>query len=157
MMKEYIDSVSRCLEQCKEMLQLESEKRRALIKNAVHEIEEVVKKQQAALMKLETLEHQRIKAQVALGYDEAATAAQILADMPEGQQKDTLSALIVKLKECAVDLKEQNKDSLELARLDLQLVESLRAGSTETTAQSGVYSRSQTSKPINSSKFDGSF
>lgn len=156
-MQEYIDTVSRCLEQCKEMLQLESEKRRALIKNAAQEIETVVKKQQAALMKLETLEHQRIKAQVALGYDETATAAQVLGDMPEGQQKETLSALIAKLKECAVDLKEQNKDSLELARLDLQLVESLRIDGSTSAAQSGVYSRSQASKPINSSKFNGSF
>lgn len=156
-MQNYIEAIEKCLNQCKEMLQLESEKRRALAVNLGKDIEDVVRKQQAALMKLETLEQQRMQAQQQLGYDSAATATQILEQMPSGPEKDRLADLVAQLRQVATDLKEQNKDSLELAKLDLRLIESLRAGGQQNTTQSGVYSRSQAAKPPQGTKFNGSF
>ncbi len=155
-MQTYIDAVESCLEQCREMLRLESEKRRVLLTNSGKEIEAVLKNQQAALMKLEVLEKQRMTAQVAQGYDEKATASQILQMMPDGEEKQQLQQLVDQLRECAAELKKQNQSSLELARLDLQLIESLRGKQQQPVAQSGVYSRTQASKPMQPNKFNSS-
>lgn len=155
-MQEYIQAVKKCVEQCKEMLVLESEKRKALATNIGKDIECVVKNQQAAIMKLETLEQQRMQAQHALGYAPNMTASDILRALPDSPDKTKLAQLIAELRQLAEDLKEQNRDCLDLAKLDLRLIESLKADVQQPPPESGVYSRTQATKPV-ASKFNSSF
>ena len=153
-MQDYLQAVEDCAQQCVKMLEVESEKRRALMDNKGKAIEEAVKMQQAALMKLETLEARRIQLQTALGFDENCTVSEILDRLPEGADRE----LAQKLKECATELREQNRQSLELAKLDMRLIESLRgkAGLPETGA--GLYAPSKMQdRPMGSSKFNSSF
>ena len=117
-MQDYLQAVDDCAQQCVKMLEVESEKRRALMNNEGKNIEAAVKTQQAALMKLETLETRRMQLQE----------------------------------------REQNRQSLELAKLDMRLIESLRgkAGLPETGA--GLYApRKMQDRPMGSGKFNSSF
>ena len=157
-MQDYLQAVDDCAQQCVKMLEVESEKRRALMNNEGKNIEAAVKTQQAALMKLETLEARRIQLQTALGFDENCTVSEILDRLPEGADRERLRELAQKLKECATELREQNRQSLELAKLDMRLIESLRgkAGLPETGA--GLYAPSKMQdRPMGSSKFNSSF
>lgn len=156
--QDYLQAVEDCAQQCVKMLEVESEKRRALMDNKGKAIEDAVKTQQAALMKLETLEARRIHLQQVLGFDENATVSQILERMPQGPERDRLRELAQSLKESAQELREQNRQSLELAKLDMRLIESLRgkAGLPETGA--GLYAPSKMQdRPMGSSKFNSSF
>ena len=82
--------------------------------------------QQAALMKLETLETRRMQLQEELGFDRSMTVSEILDRLPEGPERERLRELAQSLKDAAAELREQNRQSLELAKLDIRLIESLR-------------------------------
>lgn len=156
-LKQYIEAVDQCRQQCAQMLTLEKEKRQALLKNEGKRIESVLKDQQAALMQLEALEKKRLQAHKALGFSEQDTAAQVVASLPDGPDKQKLDELIHALKECADELREQNKESLELARLDLKLAENLRAQAGEPT-DAGLYGPSHgTGRPTGGNDFSDCF
>lgn len=149
----YIESVEACCNQCADMLLLEKEKRQALLKNEGKRIETVLKDQQAALMRLEALEKKRMQAQKMLGFEEQDTAAEVVESLPIGPDREKLAGLIRRLKECALDLREQNRESLELARLDLKLAQSLRQQTGE-AEDAGLYGPARMAR---SSKFNDCF
>ncbi len=157
-MQDYLQAVDDCAQQCVKMLEVESEKRRALMNNEGKNIEAAVKTQQAALMKLETLETRRMQLQEELGFDRSMTVSEILDRLPEGPERERLRELAQSLKDAAAELREQNRQSLELAKLDMRLIESLRgkAGLPETGA--GLYAPSKMQdRPMGSGKFNSSF
>lgn len=134
----YLEAVRACRDQCRQMLELEKEKRQALLKNEGKRIEAVLKDQQAALMQLEALEKKRMQAHRDLGFSDEDTAAQVVERLPDGPDREALAQLVRSLKDCARELREQNKESLELARLDLKLARSLRARAGE-PEDAGLY------------------
>lgn len=155
----YIAVIEECAGQCREMLALEGEKRRALMLNDAHAVEAAMKNQQAALMKLEAIEKKRVQAQQELGFAPQATAAQILQALPPSADRDRLQQAAADLKQFAQQLQEQNKESIELAKLDIRLMESVqaRAGSAQTSG-AGLYSRGKgPANPMGNVKFNGSY
>lgn len=159
---EYIAVLQECEKQCEEMLELESEKRKALTVNEGHLIETVVKNQQAALMKLEAIEKKRIQVQENLGFPQEMTAGELLAQLPQEHcQKAQLVQIAQHLKEIAQQVQEQNRQSIDLAKLDLRLIDSLRAKtSTNKASNAGLYKAGKAPQASNintNTKFRGSF
>ena len=159
-MQEYIELIEECAQQCREMLAIEGEKRRALMLNDAAAVEAAMNSQQAALMRLEALEKRRLQLQQELGLDPQATAAQILQSMAPSDERARLQSAAEQLRRSAQELQEQNRESMELARLDIRLMESLRArAGTAQTSSAGLYSRGRgpASPAAGSAKFNGSY
>lgn len=155
--EQYIDAVRQCAQQCRQMLALEHDKRLALVNNEGSKIQHVISQQQAALMQLETLEKRRIEIQECMGVDRSATAQKVLERLPQGKGKEELSKAIAELTANATELRRQNKDNLELARLDLQIIESLQNRNNAYPTDAGVYRPGKSAPTALKKKFDGSF
>lgn len=119
-MSAYLDATARCAEQCEAMVQSEQEKRRALLGGADGRLEQVLQEQQAAVMHLEMLERKRLAAQVEAGFPERAAGTEILSSLPEGEERDALTALLERLRLAAGELRELNHTALEIAQMQLQ-------------------------------------
>ena len=57
---EFLQATERCTQQLREMLPLEQEKYQALISDDTNQMEEMIQVQQAAIMKLKSLEGQSV-------------------------------------------------------------------------------------------------
>lgn len=102
-----------------EMLGYEQEKRQALLRDDTVRIEQMLQRQQACAMQMETLERQRMMLQDAAGIP--GTAEELLAGMAEGPEKEKLAGVMGKLWAAAEELRELNKGDLEIARTFLQI------------------------------------
>lgn len=135
----FLTANERCVAQCKTMLAFEQEKRQALLSDDLAKLESMIQAQQAAIMKLESLEKQRMEAQEKAGY-QYLRADEILALLDEGPDRDALAMQVGELKQTLGDIRYQNEKAMEIARANLQIVNSLTAGR-EKTEPLGVYQR----------------
>jgi flagellar biosynthesis/type III secretory pathway chaperone len=133
----------RCIAQCQTMLEFEQEKRQALLSDDLDRLESMIQAQQAAIMKLESLEKQRLEAQEKAGYHNL-TADGILELLEDGPEKAALSRQVEELRQTLDDVRYQNNRALEIARANLQIVNTLATGQEQKTGQQGVYRKGQT-------------
>jgi hypothetical protein len=133
----FLTATQRCLAQCKTMLEFEQEKRQALLADDMDRLESMLQNQQAAIMKLESLEKQRLTAQEKAGYDHM-TAAEILKVMKEGPEKEELARQTEELQETLEGIRYHNEKALEITRTNLQMINTLATGQ-EQKKQQGIY------------------
>lgn len=135
-LKEFLSCMHACEEQCKIMLECEQAKRKALISGKEQELENVVQRQQAEIMKLQSLESQRLEQQAKMGM-EGLSASQMLKRIPEGRQKEELASCFDSLCKIAEELKFYNQKALEIAKANLQFINSTKE---VRETQKGTYS-----------------
>ena len=133
----FLSATERCVIQCKAMLAFEQEKRQALLSDDLDRLESMIQAQQAAVMKLESLEKQRVEAQDEAGYREM-NADEILEKLGNSPDKATLARQVDELKQTLQEIRYQNDRSLEIARANLQVITALATGSEQNERQ-GVY------------------
>jgi len=140
----FLTATERCLAQCKTMLSFEQEKRQALLSDDLSRLESMIQAQQAAIMRLESLEKQRMEAQERAGYHNLSADA-ILELLDDGPDKDTLARQVGELRQTLEEIRYQNDRAMEIARANLQIVNSLTAGKEQKERQ-GVYKPGQAGK-----------
>lgn len=123
-----IEVSKKSVEQLRQMLSLEDEKRRALVASDTEKIETILKQQQAAIMMLENLEKRRIDAQNAAGYG-GFTASQIIERTTDADAKRELSAALDEMTKIVGEIKSLNDASMEIASSNLQMYETIMNGS----------------------------
>jgi flagellar biosynthesis/type III secretory pathway chaperone len=134
----FLTATQRCVAQCKTMLEFEQEKRQALLADDMDRLEAMLQSQQAAIMKLESLEKQRLAAQERAGYDHM-TAAEILAVLQEGPEKQELAQQTAELRETLAGIRYHNEKALEITRANLQMINTLATGQEQKQQQPGIY------------------
>ena len=151
---DFLAATGRCVAQTKVMLEFEHEKRQALLSDDLDRLEGMIQAQQAAIMKLESLEKQRMETQEKAGYHKLS-AEEILNLLDEGPDKEILAQQTYELKQTLEEIRYQNDKAMEIARANLQIIETLASGKEQKDRQ-GVYKPVQGSgaKFQSSSSFD---
>ena len=112
---EFLQATERCTEQLREMLPLEQEKYQALISDDTNQMEEMIQVQQAAIMKLKSLEAVRLDCQEKAGLGQM-TSDQILESIP-AEDKEAFTACFTDLRKAAEELRICNAKAMEIARV----------------------------------------
>jgi len=133
----FLTATERCVAQCKNMLAFEQEKRQALLADDLTRLESMIQAQQAAIMKLESLEKQRMDAQEKAGYH-SLNAEEILELLDDGPDKEILTRQVGELKQTLEEIRYQNDKAMEIARTNLQIINTLATGKEQNDRQ-GVY------------------
>ncbi|MCL2121451.1 MAG: flagellar protein FlgN [Clostridiales bacterium] len=136
-LQSFLTATERCVAQCKTMLGFEQEKRQALLSDDLTRLENMIQAQQAAIMKLESLEKQRMEAQEKAGYHQLS-AEEIIELLDEGMEKDVLTKQVGELKQTLGEIRHHNGKAMEIARSNLQIVNSLATGK-EKKERQGLY------------------
>jgi hypothetical protein len=126
------------------MLEFEQEKRQALLSDDLDRLEGMIQAQQAAIMKLESLEKLRQEAQESAGYHQMS-ADEILELLDEGPDKEALAQHVGELKQTMDEIKYHNDKAMEIARANLQIINVLAKGK-EIKDPQGVYRPKQLRK-----------
>ena len=103
----FLTATERCVAQCKAMLSFEQEKRQALLSDDLSRLESMIQAQQAAIMKLESLEKQRMEAQENAGYHNLSADA-ILELLDDGPDKAILARQVGELKQTLEEIRYHN-------------------------------------------------
>ena len=119
-------------------LENESEKRRALISGEPARLEAMLQMQQAETMKIQNFEKKRLAMQDALGFG-GLRAKQLAEALPEGEQRQALAAVPDEITALVTDIREQNRQALELANGNLRIIEKA-VTSAGIDPQHGLYS-----------------
>ena len=133
----FLSATERCVAQCKSMLVFEQEKRQALLADDLTRLESMIQAQQAAIMKLESLEKQRMDAQEKAGYH-SLRAEEILDLLEDGPDKEVLARHVGELQQTLEEIRYNNDKAMEIARANLQIINTLATG-TEQKERQGVY------------------
>ena len=142
----FLTATERCAAQCKAMLEFEQEKRQALLAEDMNRLESMIQSQQAAIMKLESLEKQRVDAQEKAGFG-AMTATEILGTMKESPEKTELAIHIGTLRHALEEIRFHNEKSLEIARTNIKMLNALNANPADKKERPVVYKPGQAGKP----------
>jgi hypothetical protein len=137
----FLTATERCVVQAMTMLEFEQDKRQALLSDDYARLESMIQSQQAAIMKLESLEKQRIHAQEKAGYHRL-NADEILSLLDEGPDREALMKQITDLKQTLEGIRLQNDKAMEIARANLQIYNTLTIGKDQQPGQ-GVYKPKQ--------------
>jgi len=137
----FLSATERCVAQAKTMLEFEQDKRQALLSDDYNRLESMIQAQQAAIMKLESLEKQRVQAQEKAGYHRL-NADEIVALLDEGPEREALLEQITELKRTLEEIRQQNDKAMEIARANLQIYNTLTTGK-EQPAKPAVYKQKQ--------------
>ena len=125
--KEYICFLKKYRDELSVFLENECEKRRALLENDIDRLETMLKIQQAETMKLRDMEAKRAKLQSTLGLpDEKARELLLYIDNPEA--RSSIKALFEEIADKAKMIQEQNRQSLELAKVNLKVFDLIVRG-----------------------------
>lgn len=139
----FLNATRRCLNQCQTMLEFEQEKRQALLADDMDRLESMLQSQQAAIMQLESLEKQRLKAQEEAGYKDLS-AEEVLEELAPGPEKTELTQYITELRQALRDIRFHNEKSLDITRNNLRILATVASGSNpEGKKEQVVYGRSQ--------------
>lgn len=111
---EFLQATEKCTEQLREMLPLEQEKYQALISDDTNQMEDMIQVQQAAIMKLKSLEAVRLDCQEKAGLGQMTTE-QILEFISEAD-KEAFTACFSDLRKSAEELRICNSKAMEIAR-----------------------------------------
>lgn len=109
-------------DELKTALDNESEKRRALISGEPARLEAMLQMQQAETMKIQNFEKKRLELQKELGFP-GLRAKELPALIPEGEQRQRLAAVLEEITEIVGNIREQNRQALELANGNLRIIE----------------------------------
>ncbi len=134
---EYISFLTKYRDELSAYLENEREKRLALLNKNLGRLEEMLKVQQAETMKLRGLEAKRIKLQSDLGLPDVR-AKELLASIENIEARRSIEALFADLTDIAEQIREQNKQSLELAESNIKILDLIRRGG-ETEKESKCY------------------
>ena len=134
---EYISFLSKYRDELSSYLENECEKRRALLGNDALRLEKMLKVQQAETMKLRELESKRAKIQLKLGLPDGKADEQLEA-IGDTETRANVKALYAEIADYAEQIREQNRQSLELAEASLKIIELARGGGTA-EARSSYY------------------
>ena len=118
----YISVTQKTVEQICDMIEIEREKRQALLNQNMEALDGVLQRQQAMLMQTENLERKRIALQAAAGF-EGLTASEVLEKLPESAEKVELKLIFAQLKDKSELLKELNQTALDIANNNLNIYE----------------------------------
>ena len=134
---EYISFLTKYRDELLSSLESECEKRRALLGNDFARLEKMLKIQQAVTMKFRGLETKRAELQTKLGLPDAK-AAELLQAIDDAGARASVEALFAEMTDIAEQIREQNRQSLELADTNLKIFDLIRRGG-EADAQSSYY------------------
>lgn len=104
-----------------DMSTLEDSKLKYLTSFDIKKVEEVATKQQALVMKLESAERNRIKAQSVAGFEDKTTS-EILELLQDKDDKFIFKQIFDNLNTAAGGLKISNKTSLDIVNLELNML-----------------------------------
>lgn len=113
-LEEFLLATKRCTEHLREMIPQEKEKYQALISDDTQQIEEMVQNQQAAIMKLKSLEAARLHAQEQAGF--ADRSADEILELVTQTDKAAVSEAFTDLRNAAKELRLCNAKAMEIAR-----------------------------------------
>lgn len=119
--REYIDFLTKYRDELSVCLESERDKRRALLDNRLDKLEAALRAQQAETMKLRALETKRVGLQSKLGPPKAK-AKELLASVGDGEARESMGALFAQIADVAGQIYEQNRQSLELAAVNLKVL-----------------------------------
>ena len=134
---EYISFLTKYRDDLSTYLESEREKRCALLSNDMSRLEAMLKVQQAEAMKFRSLESKRAKLQSTLGLPDAK-ATELLAAISDVDVRKCIDELFGEIAEIAEQIREQNRQSLELAESNLKILDMIRRGG-EAETQSTYY------------------
>ena len=135
--KEYISFLMKYRDELSVYLENESEKRRALLDNRLDRLETMLKIQQAETMKFRGMEAKRTKLQSGLGLPDVK-AKELLASIDDSEARSIIEVLYSEIADTASRIHEQNKQSLELAKVNLKVFDLITRGEVS-EAQSKFY------------------
>jgi len=140
----FLSATERCVAQSKTMLTFEQEKRQALLSDDLTRLESMIQAQQAAIMKMESLEKQRLEAQEKAGFHQMK-ADEVLANMESGPDKEALAELVRVLRTTLEEIRYHNTKAVDIARNNLQILDMLSTGKEQQQqhGRQGVYSPKQ--------------
>lgn len=119
--QEYLAFLGKYRDELASYLKNEGEKRRALLDNDPDRLEAMLKVQQAETMKLRELEAKRTALQSRLGLPDGK-AKELLAAVSDTEAKAGMQALFAELAGLAGQIREQSRQSLELAKVNLRVL-----------------------------------
>lgn len=119
-LKNFLASCEKVHDELTVMASLEQDKRKHLLSYDIKKIEEVAKKQQALIMKLENAERKRITCQELAGFKDKS-ASDILP-LLEKEDKEVFKEVFNKLNLTADGLKISNKASLDIVAIELNML-----------------------------------
>lgn len=124
---DYISLLTTYRDELLAALNNEREKRRALLDNDIGRIEAMLQVQQAAAMKLRGFEAKRIALQAKLGLPDVR-AKELLGAISDQDAQRSIDALFTEIADIAGEVREQNKQSLELASTNLKILDLILQG-----------------------------
>ncbi len=113
-LEEFLLATKRCTEHLRDMIPQEKEKYQALISDDTQQIEEMVQNQQAAIMKLKSLEAARLHAQEQAGF--AERSAEEILELVGDSDKTAVAETFRELRNAAKELRMCNAKAMEIAR-----------------------------------------
>ncbi len=134
--EEYKSVLTECLNECKKMLEFETEKRKALLGSDMSNLSAVLQAQQVTLMKLENIEKKRVEAQEKAGLGEMK-ADEILETIENPTQKKSFESVINELRVIVEEIQRVNKISIDIAKSSLKIANTILQQEQGETA--GVY------------------
>lgn len=120
-MAEFIESCSRLLVLICELLDIEKDKRKILLSHDLDRLENLVQKQQAAIMAVDVQEKKRDDLQTKLGFQ--GKSATELLDLVSNEYKVELGEVLAELREKTEQLKELNQISTNIASTELDFID----------------------------------
>ncbi len=138
---EFAEVTDKSIEHVLLMIELEKEKRQALLNQDMALLEGVLQRQQAMIMKSENLERARLEAQEKAGFH-GLTGREVIDSMGDDSSRAEFEAKFKKLRDSAKELQDLNKIGLEIANMNLKVFEAI-TGSAAISQQStpGTYGR----------------
>lgn len=124
---EYISFLTIYRDELLATLKNEREKRQALLDNNIGRVEAMIQVQQAVTMKLRGYETKRIALQSKLGLPDVR-AKELLSAISDQDAQKSIDALFTEIADIAEEVREQNKQSLELANTNLKILELILQG-----------------------------
>jgi len=134
---EYICFLTKYRDELSAYLENEREKRRALLDNNLGRLEAMLNVQQAETMKFRGLESKRIKLQSKLGLPDVKVK-ELLALIADMEARTSTEVLFTEIADIADQIREQNRQSLELAKANLKVFNLISQGG-EAEVQSKYY------------------
>lgn len=107
-------------QQLTKMTEAEADKRQALLKHDLEQLESLLQTQQAMVMQLESLEARRAEAQRAAGYGEMKADELLLAVGAE--EHALLEPIFRQMKQAAEDYRQLNAVSLDIANTEMRIL-----------------------------------
>lgn len=123
----YISFLMKYRDELAAFLEIECEKRRALLGKDLSRLENTLKVQQAEIMKFRSLESKRLELQSKLGLPDTK-AAELLELIDDAEACGSIKALLAEMADTAAQIQEQNRQSLDLAESNLKILDLIQSG-----------------------------